>query len=130
MTTKQFNLDTFVRAYVGAALWSSNDEYGNPLDDVHSVDDVHPDTIAKMREDCADFVMAQESDLREYCKRMRDEQWSGEELAGHDFWLTRNGHGAGFWDRGMGELGERLSAAAEVYSSVDLYIGDDGMAHQ
>lgn len=22
------------------------------------------------------------------------------EQAGHDFWLTRNGHGAGFWDRG------------------------------
>jgi hypothetical protein len=21
------------------------------------------------------------------------------EQAGHDFWLTRNGHGAGFWDR-------------------------------
>jgi len=22
-----------------------------------------------------------------------------EEQAGHDFWLTRNGHGVGFWDR-------------------------------
>lgn len=25
--------------------------------------------------------------------------WSDDERAGHDFWLTRAGHGAGFWDR-------------------------------
>lgn len=48
------------------------------------------------------------------------------EHAGHDFWLTRNGHGAGFWDRGMGEVGDRLSAKAEKWGTVDLYIGDDG----
>ena len=24
---------------------------------------------------------------------------------GHDLWLTRNGHGAGFWDRGLGAQG-------------------------
>lgn len=45
--------------------------------------------------------------------------------AGHDFWLTRNGHGAGFWDRGMGKLGDRLADAARAYGSVDLYVGDD-----
>ena len=42
---------------------------------------------------------------------------------GHDLWLTRNGHGAGFWDRGLGELGERLSEAArslgEAYAFVN-----------
>lgn len=31
---------------------------------------------------------------------------------GHDFSLTRNGHGTGFWDRGHGELGEWLSDLA------------------
>lgn len=41
--------------------------------------------------------------------------------AGHDFWLTRNGHGAGFWDRKPldGELGEALTRlakdAGEIY---------------
>ena len=48
------------------------------------------------------------------------------EALGHDFWLTRNGHGAGFWDRGLGELGDRLTGLAKPYGTVDLYITDDG----
>lgn len=41
---------------------------------------------------------------------------------GHDFALTRNGHGAGFWDRGYGEAGESLAAAARVYGSEEIYV--------
>jgi hypothetical protein len=48
---------------------------------------------------------------------------------GHDFFLTRNGHGAGFWGRGYGEVGDRLSAACKSYGSQDLYLGDDGKIH-
>ncbi len=51
------------------------------------------------------------------------------EQAGHDFWLTRNGHGAGFWDRGLGALGERLSKESKPYGSCDLYVGDDGQIY-
>jgi hypothetical protein len=32
---------------------------------------------------------------------------------GHDFYLTREGHGAGFWDRGLGELGDYLTKIAK-----------------
>ncbi len=49
-----------------------------------------------------------------------------DEQAGHDFWLTRCGHGAGFWDRGLGEIGDRLTDAAHAAGNVDLYLGDDG----
>jgi hypothetical protein len=48
---------------------------------------------------------------------------------GHDFWLTRNRHGAGFWDRGMGDVGDRLTDAAHGYGSACLYVGDDGFMH-
>lgn len=41
---------------------------------------------------------------------------------GHDFILTRNRHGAGFWDRGLGERGERLADAARAYGQVDPVI--------
>jgi hypothetical protein len=49
--------------------------------------------------------------------------------------LTRNGHGAGFWNRFYGDqpatkLGRALSDAAKVYGSCDLYIGDDGQIYQ
>jgi hypothetical protein len=30
------------------------------------------------------------------------------EQAGIDFWLTRNRHGAGYWDRGLGITGDKL----------------------
>lgn len=48
---------------------------------------------------------------------------------GYDFVLTRNGHGAGFWDRGLGEAGDRLTAAAHSYGESGLYVGDDGRLH-
>jgi hypothetical protein len=34
---------------------------------------------------------------------------------GHDFILTANRHGAGFWDRGLGAIGGRLTEAAHGY---------------
>jgi hypothetical protein len=51
------------------------------------------------------------------------------EQAGHDFWLTRNRHGAGFWDRGHGLAGERLTAAAHLYGECELYLGDDNLVY-
>jgi hypothetical protein len=54
----------------------------------------------------------------------------GAAQVGHDFWLTRNGHGAGFWDRWSGGTeGERHgdvpTEASKPYGTSDLYIGDD-----
>lgn len=48
---------------------------------------------------------------------------------GVDFWLTSQGHGAGFWDRGLGALGEELTRIAEHCGSVDTYEGDDGLLY-
>lgn len=45
---------------------------------------------------------------------------------GHDLWLTRNGHGAGFWDRGLGEDGERLTRIARDMGEIHGMRGDDG----
>ena len=53
----------------------------------------------------------------------------GWEMLGSDFWLTRVGHGAGFWDRGQGEVGERLTSLVghgTKFPNVDPYFGDDG----
>lgn len=43
------------------------------------------------------------------------------EQAGRDLWFTRNGHGVGYWDRGLGEIGDRLSGAARAYGETDLW---------
>ena len=46
----------------------------------------------------------------------------GYEQAGHDFWLTRTGHGAGFGDRDLGEVGDRLAEHARSAGDRDVYL--------
>ena len=50
---------------------------------------------------------------------------------GSDFWMTRAGHGTGFWDRSeLGtELGEALTAACDPFRSIDCYVGNDGKVY-
>ena len=48
---------------------------------------------------------------------------------GHDLWLTRNGHGAGFWDKGLGAQGDSLTAICEALGQVDSYVADDGFLY-
>lgn len=109
-------LDSFTAAYVECALWSSTDDDGEPLDSAYTVDDIAPEALRQMVDDCRAFQADQTADLI----GMSAEQ------AGHDFWLTRNRHGAGYWDRGLGAVGQRLTDAAHVWGEVWLYVGDDG----
>lgn len=48
---------------------------------------------------------------------------------GHDLVLTANHHGAGFWDRGLGDRGQRLTDAAHPHGSIDAYLGADRFLH-
>lgn len=74
-----------------------------------------------------EFVSDNLSDLLAYVRGCYDGEREGydhsqgypESYAGHDLWLTRSGHGAGYWDRGLGELGDRLTEAAKSYGSPD-----------
>ena len=112
-------LDTFTAAYVECALWSSTDEStpsgGYPMDDNYSAEDIAPECLAEMVADCAKFQAENAADI--------DGDY---EQAGHDFWLTRNGHGAGFWDGDWPEnAGERLTKASKAFGTCTLYIGDN-----
>ena len=120
MTEQEFTYA--VNGMLEAALWSSTSDNGESLDAEHGIDDIHPDTIAALTADIVAFIDGNAADIAA----------SGlvAEQVGHDFWLTRNHHGAGVWDRGLPEeLGKRLTDAMQAYGEVDLYIGDDGMIH-
>lgn len=96
---------------VETALWSSTDpDTEEPLDDTFGPDDLDNDRWLELLSDCDSFRECNAADLADIEPGQ----------AGHDFWLTRNRHGAGFWDRGLGEAGERLTAAAHVYGGIDL----------
>ncbi len=119
------NTESFLNGFLVCALWSSTDnsrdDGGDPLEDNYSIDDFTPEALESLKKDCESFVESNAADLEAYHLAGYDS-----EQAGHDFWLTRNGHGAGFWDRGLGELGKRLSKASKVYGEVDLYVTDAG----
>lgn len=112
-----------IEAFTGAlecAAWSSTDEDGNPFDsDVHSRRAYAEVDLLEFLQQLCDFVRGNWADCKEYVKHR------GWDSLGHDFWLTRNGHGAGFWDRGLGPLGQRLTDAAKVYGEANLYVRDD-----
>ena len=126
------DLDEFTLAYIEAALWASNDDSdesgGQPLDANYTIDDIDPDTLAEMAADCRAFQEENAADLAQY----DHPEWTPAELGGHDFYLTRNGHGCGFWDRDdclPKEEGERLTAASERWGEYYLYVGDDGIVY-
>ena len=47
---------------------------------------------------------------------------------GMDIWLTRNRHGAGFFDHSY-DNEQQLTTAAQNLKEVDLYVGDDNKLH-
>jgi len=49
---------------------------------------------------------------------------------GMDFWLTRNHHGSGFWDKGYSEEAEEdLMSVVKNFKEKNLIIGDDMMLY-
>ena len=116
----QPKIDAFTRGYLEAALWISDPDPGSGEWSEHddwTIDNIDPASLAEAIADCADFRQANQADLDE----VSDTYHVDDSQHGHDFWLTRNGHGAGFWDRGYGELGKRLSNAARVYGEVNVF---------
>ena len=49
------NLDDFTLAFLEAALWSSIDDGGEPLDNEHSIADIDPGSLARLAEECKRF---------------------------------------------------------------------------
>lgn len=120
-------LDDFTQGYIEAAFWTSEDEIGES-----GFHDLAPEALASIKADCAAFQKMASADLaKSYDYAPFDYDAAH---AGHDFWLTRNGHGVGFWDRGFGGLrtetvGGRLSRDAKSFGNSDLCLGDDGKVY-
>lgn len=163
ITINGIDVETVLRAYVECALFTSHIEesgleilralshpgdvseracadWGMDRCDL-GADDLHADALASMRADVESFLSSPDfddtTDEQVAAHERALEVWSttlGVEQIGHDLWLTRNGHGAGFWDRFGGEqegarVGRYLTEQARPYGESYLYIGDDGKVH-
>ncbi len=102
----------------------------DPLDRNYSEDDISLEALAKIVADCERF----EAENRETLEAAiaTGEVKCGPDFdawghAAHDLCLTRNHHGAGFWDGDWPEpYAQRLTDAAHAFGESNLYAGDDG----
>jgi len=123
-------------AYIEAAIWSdisTDDEDAemgcdNPSEYADLLD---AGSRAAVVAYVAAFAVANRDDLAAIAEMNGDRaEWTDASLAGHDLYLTGAGHGAGFWDRGYGDAGDRLSEACKYQSeSAHPYVGDDGRVY-
>ncbi len=124
-------LDSFTSGYIDAMLWSSTDDNDTPLEDNYSASDLSPALLESTIQDCARFQADNLTWIVDSERVYRPRQ--GEYIdaqAGHDFWLTRNHHGAGFWDGDWSDdAGKALTDASHRYPEVSPYIGDDGLIY-
>jgi hypothetical protein len=88
-------LDSFVKSYVEAIFWL-HDENDNV-----TFADLSDEALTQAIDDCRAFNLAADTWLHK-AYLSGDMFTYSESQAAVDFWLTRNGHGAGFWDRGLG----------------------------
>ena len=116
--------DQFVHCYLTAVLFGelcSDDEDGEYLDAVYTIDDFSPEALEHATAECESFLLAAENAgiplLYADCA----------EQAAHDFYFTSRGHGTGFWDKpevyGKQDA-EILNKIAESFRCPDYYDAD------
>lgn len=101
----------------------------DPLDSHFSFEDFTAEALRIAEKDVSDwFDRLESTDLYD-----RALEYTDDDHIAHDFWLTRNGHGAGYWDGDYSKdddtLGDELTTACEAFRERDVYIGDDCKLH-
>jgi hypothetical protein len=120
------SLSTFRAAYVEALYFT--DGQGLDNDEFDAGDELSPEANEQIDADCKAFYEANEQHITD--DACRYSRCSPAEYAGHDFWLTRNGHGCGFWDGDWTEpQATALDDAAKAFGEVSAYKGDDGLVY-
>lgn len=148
-------INDFVRHYLCTALWSStvslpcaeemlidgcmdvDDDHvlhgtneNDSLDEYFDTDDFDDDSLRKAQKDCDKFRQLMEN-AGLWDKAL---EYEDEDHIAHDFWLTRNGHGAGFWDGDYQDhpgqkdsVGNKVSTLIDDnFNELNIWIDDDG----
>lgn len=113
----EYKLDDFTVAYLNCAEWLLPEE-----DQGKECFGWSDSAIDLARDECEKFQEQNSALLDVYYSAFDEAQ------AGHDFWLTRNRHGSGFWDceHENEDVLDKLTESAQKFDEIDVYIGDDG----
>ncbi len=131
-------------SYLETALWSSYDYSGpdenddRPFDEDYDYTDFSDEARTAAYADCKRFMECLENTILDDDDEAADyaDLWEaadhlqGFERIGHDFWLTRNGHGAGFWDGDYSIYGDRICEVLYKefgrYAELTPYVNSEG----
>lgn len=115
-------ISQIVRSQLDTLLWSEHrtNEEGDMLesfDEDYDADDATPELVATLTAELTGDLQIP-LPISDY-RNMFGEAWLGQ--FGHDLALTRNHHGAGFWDRGLGFSGDLLSGWASSLGTLNVF---------
>ncbi|RUP37982.1 MAG: hypothetical protein EKK63_13835 [Acinetobacter sp.] len=116
-------MDAFTKAYITAMFFTELGE--DNLKDA-GLPEISTELMEKIEKDCAEFqAKAGELISDEFCHY---KECPTIDYAGHDFWLTRNHHGCGFWEKHdwAEPASTKLTELAHSFGQMDVYLGDDG----
>jgi hypothetical protein len=110
-----------IAGYLNAAIWTEEEQ----ISETDGIDirelEFSPEAEKKATEDVSGFFEANRELFSQHARF---------DVAGMDLWLSRNGHGAGFFDgEQYGDNADTLQSAAEKLGECYLYVGDDGFLH-
>ena len=115
-------------------LWSEIDEDGEPLDSVDA--EVSDELVTRLTADWECFRenaerLGFDPEQHTACSLHPDNEGDAWNAVAHDFILTRNGHGVGFWERGRWSepWDKKLTDLSHTYGNINAYVGDDGLIY-
>lgn len=113
-------VELMTKHYMDCAAWLLDEDISG---DAQWSDEAY----VKAEEDCKAFLDKVGRIPEEACLQA----FGLEASLGHDFWLTRNGHGCGFWetDRWTKKYGALLDAKSKEIGEAYVYEGDDGLLY-
>jgi hypothetical protein len=115
------DIDKIYATYIVTALWAEQ-----PEDDHWDPDEFAPEAVTRLRAEVETFTAA----VGDALDLALDLEGKDEGDIGHDLWLTRNRHGAGFWDGDWPmPFSVDFHGAANALGECDIYRGDDGLLY-
>lgn len=115
-----------------ALLWSETDyQSGCPFDEIDAEPSLSLQTRLALEWDrFRETAERLGFDAEEHCARMLHPDCDGDawNAAAHDFILTRNCHGTGFWDSGrwVEPWGDKLTQLAQAFGELHCFINQNG----
>lgn len=94
-------------------------------------EDIDADALQQIVRDCQAFYIANENHVHASGACVRDGCDDQAGFAGSDLYMTRAGHGVGFWDSTCWkpEHGQPMSDYVDGMGYFEPYIGDDGKVY-